>query len=83
MSCGPRAKLFPSGLSFLSFNVSSLDNISNFGWTGGDGFWSATTSSVVCLLIASQEVTPRVSARFGIIVVNLLWWFALLFALYL
>ena len=48
-----------------------------FGWTGGGGFfWSATTSSVLCLLIAlaSRGDTPRVSARFGIIVVNLLWW---------
>ena len=57
-----------------------------FGWTGGDGFfWSATTSSVVCLLIAlaSRGDTPRVSARFGIIVVNLLWWFCPVICLYL
>lgn len=48
-----------------------------FDWSGGSSFfWSATTSSMVCLLIvlASRGDAPRVSARFGIIVVNLLWW---------
>ncbi len=48
-----------------------------FGWDGGAAFfWSATTSSMVCLLVAlaSRGDTPRISARFGIIVVNLLWW---------
>ena len=48
-----------------------------FSWEGGEAFfWSATTSSVLCLLVslASRGDMPRVSARFGIVVVNLLWW---------
>ena len=45
-----------------------------FNWDGGGPFfWAATTSSMICLLVAlaSRGETPRVSARFGIIVMLL------------
>ena len=47
------------------------------GWRGGEPFlWSGLTSGFGCILIllATRGETPRISARFGIIVVNFLWW---------
>ena len=47
------------------------------GWRGGEPFlWSGLTSGVVCVLIflATRGEAPRISPRFGVIVVNLLWW---------
>ena len=66
------AGLFFSILMYFPWIVSVI-----FSWEGGEAFfWSATTSSVLCLLVslASRGDMPRVSARFGIVVVNLLWW---------
>ena len=47
------------------------------GWKGGEAFlWSGLISSFFCTLvfIATRGDTPRISPRFGVIVVNLLWW---------
>ena len=66
------AGLLFSVLMYFPWIISSI-----FNWDGGGPFfWAATTSSMICLLVAlaSRGETPRVSARFGIIVVNLLWW---------
>ena len=66
------AGLLFSVLMYFPWIISLILN-----WDGGGPFfWAATTSSMICLLVAlaSRGETPRVSARFGIIVVNLLWW---------
>ncbi len=47
------------------------------GWAGGESFlWSGLTTGIGCtlVLIAGWGERPKVSARFGVIVVNLLWW---------
>ena len=47
------------------------------GWKGGDPFlWSGLTAGFGCVLIllATRGETPKISARFGILVVNFLWW---------
>ena len=47
------------------------------GWKGGDPFlWSGLTSGFGCILVllATRGQTPKISARFGILVVNFLWW---------
>ena len=47
------------------------------GWSGGESFlWSGLTTGIGCALImvSGWGDTPRVTPRFGIIVVNMLWW---------
>ena len=47
------------------------------GWSGGETFvWSGLTCGLICglILIAGWGERPKVSARFGVLVVNLLWW---------
>ncbi|MEE2773408.1 MAG: TrkH family potassium uptake protein [Pseudomonadota bacterium] len=47
------------------------------GWAGGEPFlWSGLTTGLVCALVmlAGWGDAPRVSTRFGVIVVNMLWW---------
>ena len=47
------------------------------GWSGGESFlWSGLTTGLVCALVmvSGWGDTPRVSTRFGVIVVNMLWW---------
>ncbi len=47
------------------------------GWSGGESFlWSGLTAGLVCALVmvAGWGDKPRVSKRFGVIVVNMLWW---------
>ena len=47
------------------------------GWKGGEHFlWSGLTAGFVCILVllATRGETPKISARFGILVVNFLWW---------
>ena len=47
------------------------------GWKGGEDFlWSGLTAGFVCILVllATRGETPKISARFGILVVNFLWW---------
>ena len=47
------------------------------GWAGGEPFlWSGLTSGLVCslVMVAGWGDKPRVSTRFGVIVVNMLWW---------
>ena len=46
------------------------------GWKGGEDFlWSGLTAGFVCILVllATRGETPKISARFGILVVNMLW----------
>ena len=47
------------------------------GWAGGEPFlWSGLTTGLGCTLVmvAGWGDTPRVTPRFGILVVNMLWW---------
>ena len=47
------------------------------GWSGGESFlWSGLTTGLACALVmvSGWGDTPRVSTRFGVIVVNMLWW---------
>ena len=64
--------LFFSTLMFIPWLASVA-----VGWKGGDPFlWSGLTAGFGCILIllATRGETPKISARFGILVVNFLWW---------
>lgn len=64
--------LFFSTLMFIPWLASIA-----VGWKGGDPFlWSGLTAGFGCILIllATRGETPKISARFGILVVNFLWW---------
>ena len=47
------------------------------GWAGGESFlWSGLTTGLACslVMVSGWGDRPRVSTRFGVIVVNMLWW---------